>query len=390
MSAAGGATRLPAILWVLALGNLVVGTGGFMIGGIVEPLSRSLGVSVSATGQLMTVYSVANAIAAPLLVALVGRFDARTVMLGAMTLLGAANAASALAANWGELAVARVAMACGAGLFTPTAAALGVALVPPAARGRALSVIFAGIGLSYVIGLPFGAWAGQSSYGWPLAFWGVVAGALAVLALLLRAPRGVPTAPASLGGFGSLLTDRRAVLGLAITAVYFSSIFSIFSYIGAFLREYAGVPASGIAPVLIAFGIAALGGTFAGGTLADRLGPTRLLYGICAGFLLVFTLLASMPGRTGPLIAAFLCWGVIGFAFYAAQQSRLVALAPRQATAMLALNASMIYVGTGAGSAIGGAVIAAAGYRALPIASALLIAIVALLVRATERPAAAA
>ncbi|MFZ4758557.1 MAG: MFS transporter [Burkholderiaceae bacterium] len=390
MSAAGGATRLPAILWVLALGNLVVGTGGFMIGGIVEPLSRSLGVSVSATGQLMTMYSVANAIAAALLVALVGRFDARTVMLGAMILLGAANAASALAANWGELAVARVAMACGAGLFTPTAAALGVALVPPQARGRALSVIFAGIGLSYVIGLPFGAWAGQSSYGWPLAFWGVVAGALAVLVLLLRAPRGVPTAPASLGGFGSLLTDRRAVLGLAITAVYFSSIFSIFSYIGAFLREYAGVPASGIAPVLIAFGIAALGGTFAGGTLADRLGPTRLLYGICAGFLLVFTLLASMPGRTGPLIAAFLCWGVIGFAFYAAQQSRLVSLAPKQATAMLALNASMIYVGTGAGSAIGGAVIAAAGYRALPIASALLIAIVALLVRATERPAAAA
>ena len=390
MSAASAAPRLPAILWVLALGNLVVGTGGFMIGGIVEPLSRSLGVSVSATGQLMTVYSVANAIAAPLLVAMVGRFDARTVMLGAMTLLGAANAASALAANWGELAVARVAMACGAGLFTPTAAALGVALVPPQARGRALSVIFAGIGLSYVIGLPFGAWAGQSSYGWPLAFWGVVAGALAVLALLLRAPRGVPTAPASLGGFGSLLTDRRAVLGLAITAVYFSSIFSIFSYIGAFLREYAGVPASGIAPVLIAFGIAALGGTFAGGTLADRLGPTRLLYVICAGFLLVFGLLWSMPGRTAPLIAAFLCWGVIGFAFYAAQQSRLVSLAPRQATAMLALNASMIYVGTGAGSAIGGAVIASAGYRALPIASALLIAIVALLVRATERPAAAA
>jgi predicted MFS family arabinose efflux permease len=390
VSATGAAPRLPAILWVLALGNLVVGTGGFMIGGIVEPLSRSLGVSVSATGQLMTVYSVANAIAAPLLVAMVGRFDARTVMLGAMTLLGAANAASALAANWGELAVARVAMACGAGLFTPTAAALGVALVPPQARGRALSVIFAGIGLSYVIGLPFGAWAGQSSYGWPLAFWGVVAGALAVLALLLRAPRGVPTAPASLGGFGSLLTDRRAVLGLAITAVYFSSIFSIFSYIGAFLREYAGVPASGIAPVLIAFGIAALGGTFAGGTLADRLGPTRLLYVICAGFLLVFGLLWSMPGRTAPLIAAFLCWGVIGFAFYAAQQSRLVSLAPRQATAMLALNASMIYVGTGAGSAIGGAVIASAGYRALPIASALLIAIVALLVRATERPAAAA
>jgi MFS family permease len=193
------AARLPRFLWVLALGNLVVGTGGFMIGGIVEPLSRALGVSVSATGQLMTVYSAANAVAAPVLVGLAGRFDARTVLIAAMALLVAANAASALAASWGELALARVAMACGAALFTPTAAALGVALVPMSMRGRALSVSFAGIGLSYVIGVPFGAWAGLSRFGWPLAFWAVAAvGVLVALVLVARAPRGVPTAPASL------------------------------------------------------------------------------------------------------------------------------------------------------------------------------------------------
>lgn len=379
--------RLPPFLWALALGNLVVGTGGFMIGGIVEPLSRALGTSVSTTGQLMTVYSAANAVAAPLLIAVAGRFDARTVLWAAMVLLLGANVASALAATWGELALARVAMACGAGLFTPTAAALAVALVPPAMRGRALSVTFAGIGLSYVIGVPFGAWAGLSRFGWPLAFWGVAAAALAVLGLLLaRAPRGVPTAPASLSGIGVMLRDPRIVGALAITGVYFASIFSIFSYVGAFLREYAGVPAPMIAAVLAGFGVAALGGTFLGGTLADRLGPTRLMYGICAGFVLVFAAIGSMPGRTGPVVAAFLCWGVIGFAFYAAQQSRLVSMAPKQATAVLALNASMIYVGTAAGAAIGGAVIASVGYRGLPVVSALLIACVALLVRATEGP----
>ena len=356
--------RLPAFLWALALGNLVVGTGGFMIGGIVEPLSQALGTSVSTTGQLMTVYSAANAVAAPLLVAVAGRFDARTVLWAAMVLLLGANVASALAATWGELA-----------------------LVPPAMRGRALSVTFAGIGLSYVIGVPFGAWAGLSRFGWPLAFWGVAAAALAVLALLLvRAPRGVPTAPASLSGIGVMLRDPRIVGALAITGVYFASIFSIFSYVGAFLREYAGVPAPMIAAVLAGFGVAALGGTFLGGTLADRLGPTRLMYGICAGFVLVFAAIGSMPGRTGPVVAAFLCWGVIGFAFYAAQQSRLVSMAPKQATAVLALNASMIYVGTAAGAAIGGAVIASVGYRGLPVVSALLIACVALLVRATEVP----
>jgi predicted MFS family arabinose efflux permease len=383
--------RLPGVLWVLALGNLVVGTGGFMIGGIVEPLARSLGVSVSAAGQLMTVYSAANAVAAPLLVALVGRLDARTALMVSMAMLIAANAASALAASWGGLAAARIAMACGAAIYTPTAAALGVALVPPEARGRALSVTFAGIGLSYVIGVPFGAWAGLSRFGWPLAFWGVAAAGVAVLAaLVLRAPGSVPTAPASLAGIGGLLRTPRIVAALAVTATYFASIFSIFSYVGAFLREHGGVPAPAIAGVLMAFGIAALGGTFAGGVLADRIGPTRLIYAICAGFLAVFAVLATAGGHPVAIVGAFLCWGVIGFAFYAAQQSRLVALEPRQATAVLALNASMIYVGTAAGAAIGGAVIAAAGYARLPIVSALLIVTVALLVRSSDGPRAAA
>jgi predicted MFS family arabinose efflux permease len=300
--------------------------------------------------------------------------------------LVAANVASALATDWAGLAAARVAMACGAALFTPTAAALAVVLAPPAMRGRALSVTFAGIGLSYVIGMPFGAWAGISRFGWPLAFWGIAAVGLAVTALVARAPRGVPTSPSGAAGFGAVLRDRRTVLALAITAVYFASIFSIFSYVGAFLREYAGVPAPWIAAALAGFGVAALGGTFAGGALADRIGPTRMLYAICAGFVGVFAAIGAMPGRTVPLLAVFMAWGVIGFAFYASQQSRLVAMAPRQATVVLALNASMIYVGTAAGAAIGGAVIAAFGYRGLPAVAAGLIAIVAVLVRATEPP----
>ncbi|MEI7445590.1 MAG: MFS transporter, partial [Burkholderiales bacterium] len=215
-------------------------------------------------------------------------------------------------------------------------------------------------------------------------------GVAVLAALVLRAPGSVPTAPASLAGIGGLLRTPRIVAALAVTATYFASIFSIFSYVGAFLREHGGVPAPAIAGVLMAFGIAALGGTFAGGVLADRIGPTRLIYAICAGFLAVFAVLATAGGHPVAIVGAFLCWGVIGFAFYAAQQSRLVALEPRQATAVLALNASMIYVGTAAGAAIGGAVIAAAGYARLPIVSALLIVTVALLVRSSDGPRAAA
>lgn len=378
--------RLPAFLWVLALGNFVVGTGAFVIGGMIEPMSAALGLSVSATGQLTTVYALANAAATPVLLGVAGRHDARTVLLFAMTLLALASAGSALAAGWGELALARVLTACGAGLFTPTAAVFGVALAPPAARGRALSVTFSGVGLSYIVGMPFGAWASFSSFGWPLAFWGIAGAAALVTGLLWRAPRGVGTSPASMAGYLGVLRDRRAMLSLAISALYFASIFCIFSYVGGFLNDYVGVPAAQLVPVLAAFGVAALVGTFAGGALADRFGPTRMLYAICAGFVAVFAAVWAMPGRTGPLLAVFLLWGTIGFAFYAAQQSRLVAIAPRQATVMLALNATMLYLGTAAGAAMGGAVIASIGYRGLPVMAAVLIAGVALLVRLTEPP----
>lgn len=369
---------------MLALGNLVVGTGAFLIGGIVEPLARSLGVSVSTAGQLMTVYSAANAIAAPLLLAAFGRATARRLLVGAMTVLVVSAIGSALATSWGALAVARVAMACGAGLFAPTAAAYAVSLVPLSMRGRALSVAFSGIGLSYVVGVPFGAWAGVSRFGWPLAFWAVAAAGIAVTVLLARAPAAAAAEPASLRGYARALTRRRTALALAVTAAYFAAIFSIFSYVGAFLTHYAGVAPGSVAAVLAAFGVAALAGTFVGGHLADRIGPTRMLYAICAGFLLVFAAMWALPGRTVALVALLPCWGVIGFAFYAAQQVRLVAVAPTQAPVMFALNSTMLYFGTAAGAAIGGAVIASFGYRGLPLASAALIGIVALLVRASE------
>jgi DHA1 family inner membrane transport protein len=355
-----------------------------VIGGIVEPLARSLGVSVSAAGQLMTVYSAANAIAAPLLLAALGRATARRLMVGAMLALVVSSVASALSTSWGALALARVAMACGAGLFAPTAAAYVVSLVPASMRGRALSVGFSGIGLSYIVGVPFGAWAGVSRFGWPLAFWAVAVAGLAVAVLLARAPAAGAAEPPSLAGYARALSQRRTGLALAVTAAYFSAIFSIFGYVGAFLTNYAGVAPGGVAAVLAAFGVAALAGTFVGGHLADRIGPTRMLYAICAGFLLVFAAMWSMPGRTTALVVLLPCWGLIGFAFYSAQQVRLVAVAPTQAPVMFALNSTMLYLGTAAGAAIGGAVIASFGYRGLPVASAALILLVALLVRASE------
>ncbi len=383
MTAPAAGARLPAFLWLVALGNLVVGTGGFVIGGMIEPLSRSLGLSVAAAGQLMTVYAIANAIGAPMLIALTSRYEARRVLPLALVALGLTNALSALATSFGELAAARVLMALAAGVFTATGSAMAVALVAPAQRGRAISVVFSGISLAYIVGVPLGTWAAYR-HGWQVAFWVVAATALALTPVLLKLRPGAGVVASQPANFRRVLRNPRLVLALSITVTYAASVFTIFSYIGAFLRGYADLSPAQVSTTLTGFGVAALAGNFVGGWGTDRLGATRMLYAVCVAFAAIFAALWALPGASGPLVAITLFWGTVGFAFMSAQTTRLVAMSPQDAPALMSLNSATISGGTALGAAIGGAVIAVWGYRGLPVTCAALVAVIALLVRVTE------
>jgi predicted MFS family arabinose efflux permease len=181
-----------------------------------------------------------------------------------------------------------------------------------------------------------------------------------------------------------VLRNPRLVLALSITVTYAASVFTIFSYIGAFLRGYADLSPAQVSATLTGFGVAALAGTFLGGWGTDRLGATRMLYAVCVAFAAIFGAIWALPGASGPLVAITLFWGTVGFAFMPAQTTRLVAMSPQDAPALMSLSSATISGGTALGAAIGGAVIAVWGYRGLPVACAALVAAVALLVRATE------
>ena len=141
-----------------------------MLASIVEPLARDLGVSVAAAGQATTAYAVGTALLAPMLLLATGRWPRKRVLLLALGLFTLGNALSALSNHLALLLLARMLMGAGA-VFVAVAAGIAVALVAPARRGQALSLVFLGMSLSYVVGVPVGSWLGLK-FGWSTPVWG--------------------------------------------------------------------------------------------------------------------------------------------------------------------------------------------------------------------------
>ncbi len=352
---------MPSIIWLFSLINLLLGSAAFVIGGIVGPLSRDLNVSVAAAGQAMTAYALATALLSPFVMLLLGSWRRKQAMLAALGLLAAGNAVCALAPSVGTLYAGRIIMGLGA-VFTPLAAGIVVSMVAPAQRGRALSMVFLGVSLSYVVGVPLGAWLADA-YGWrvPIMVMGVAL-LIGLLALWVLVPNDLAAPGASFAGSGALLARRDVLSVLLTTALYFVAIFNVFSFVGPVLQALVPMERSLQALTLALFGMAGVVGTLVGGWANDRFGAKRTM---TVGLLGLGGAMAMLPFTAGSwvmLVAVLFVWGSAGFALMAPQQSRLVALSPSHAPLLLSLNTSMLYLGTALGAAVGGA---AAGYLGL-------------------------
>jgi len=292
---------MPAILYLLAACNLVIGTGAFGLAGILQPVSVAMDVSVAAVGQSMTVYAFATALLAPLLLLATGRWPRKAVLLLGLALFAAGTLVCALSTGLGGLLLGRVLMGAGA-VFTPVAAGIAVALVPPERRGKALSLTFLGMSMSYVVGLPLTAWLGLQ-YGWRWPLFGVVGAALLALALVATTvPRHINAPGASFAGLGATLRNPEVVRTLVLTLLYFSAIFTVFAYIGPVLLALNPAQGSLLSLTLMLFGFAGMAGTLSGGWASDRFGARPTLKLQLAGFaaaMLLIPLTAGQLGRHG-------------------------------------------------------------------------------------------
>jgi len=355
---------VPPLLYLLAACNLVIGTGAFSLAGILQPVAQSLQVSVGAAGQSMTVYAMASALLAPMLLMGTGRWQRRSALQLALVLFAGGLLVCAWAPDLQTLLLGRVLMGVGA-VFTPIAASIAVAIVEPALRGKALSVTFLGMSLSYVIGLPLGAWLGLR-FGWRMPTLAIAICALLMLALVShRMPRHVDAPGATFNGLGEVLRQGEVLRSLGLTLLYFSAIFTVFSYSGPVLQALNPMSPEMLSLTLMFFGLAGVTGTLTGGWANDRFGAMRTLRCQLAVLSLMMLLVPLTAGSYLAMVAVFMAWGTAGFGMMAPTQARLAGVSMRQAPVLFSLNTSMLYFGTALGAALGGAASASLGFARL-------------------------
>jgi predicted MFS family arabinose efflux permease len=371
-----------ARLWPLATGTFAIGFGSYVMAGLVPTVSADLGISVSQVGTLVSVYGFTYAISTPLLTLLVRHVPRQVLMGTALALFALAAVGTALATTPTAVAVLRALSAVAAGGFTPTATVLAARLAPPGGSGRAVATVFGGLTTATVLGAPAGNLLGPL-----LGYRGVYAlvAGLAVVALvsvltLVRAGAGagadVPRGAHPEGGSGgSGPGPGRAAVGLVAVALAVSSLetagaMMVQTYASPLLTETAGIAGVLLSGVLLAYGVAGVAGNVAGGWLADRYGPGRSITIALTASTLALVLLAPAAASPVAVVAVFSLWGFAAWAMNSPLQNVLLSLSGRHGQLVVALNSSVISLGTGIGALLGGWVIGGPGYGALGIVAA--------------------
>jgi predicted MFS family arabinose efflux permease len=345
-------------IFLLVLGTFAIGTECYVIAGLLPYISRDLGVSLSAAGQLVTAFSLAYAFGSPVLTTLTGRADKRRVLAGfagSLLLFAAGNFVCGTASTYGVLLAGRIVTAVGAGLFAPAANYTAAALAAPDKRGRAIAVVLGGLTVALVFGVPLGTW--MASIGdWRTTF--QIVGAASVLAAaLIRGflPKVASSTPVSLGDRIRCLKRPLILTALLTTLAWGIGIFVAYTYVSDIFAGL-GAAAPTIPLMLFIAGIASCFGVGIGGYAADRFGSAKtIVFALCC---LIAALLSLSVFRSVALdIAAMAVWGFSGYTFNPAQQHRLIELSGKDAGIVLSLHNAFIYLGSALGSLIGGLVL---------------------------------
>jgi predicted MFS family arabinose efflux permease len=379
--------RAGAALYALALANFAVGTAFLIIAGVLDLIARDTAVDVPVAGQLISVYALAYAVGSPMLVALTGQLNRRALMLAGLTLLAAGSALGAWAPSFAPVMCSRVIVAAGAGMVTPTASAVAAHLSSPERRGRAIALVFGGLTVAQVIGVPVGTYIGHHA-GWRASMWCVVLlAALALLAVVRFVPREVHIPAPSLGHWLELARNGRLRALLAVTAMVIGAQFVPFTFIAPYLSHYLGGGGATVTALLFWFGLAAFAGNLATGRLIDHIGARRTVQWLLAAVIGALAALPAMQLGIAAALGALAVWGASGYGFNPAQQVRIIEAAPMAANVALALNASALYAGQAFGAMIGGVVLAHAGFASLGAVGAAIVAAALVIVVLSGRAA---
>ncbi|MDH6216557.1 MFS transporter [Streptomyces pseudovenezuelae] len=262
---------MPLALLALAVGAFGIGTTEFVMMGLLPDVADDLHVSIPTAGHLVSAYALGVVIGAPLLAAVTARMSRRKVLIGLMLLFIAGNTLSAFAPDYDWLLAARFLSGLPHGAFFGVGAVVATGLAAPERKARAVSLMFLGLTIANIAGVPVATLMGQH-LGWRSTFLGVsVIGVLAVVSLALLVPRdGTHESSAGLRGEMAALRSLPVWLALGTTVAGFGALFAAYSYITPMLTDAAGYADSSVTLLLALFGVGATAGNLLGGRLADR------------------------------------------------------------------------------------------------------------------------
>jgi MFS transporter, DHA1 family, inner membrane transport protein len=355
-------------LMALAIAAFGIGTSEFIIMGLLPNLATDFQVSIPKAGVLVTGYALSVTIGAPIVAIATARLERKLALLLLMGVFTLGNLACAIAPTYNLLFAARVLTALCHGAFFGIGSVVASNLVPRNQRAQAIALMFSGLTLANVLGVPAGTALGQA-FGWRSAFWAIVPiGVVAAAAVFFL----VPSQAAGTGGLlheFRVLRKPQVLLVLAMSILTSASLFCVFTYIAPMLLAVTRVSPHAVTLTLLLFGVGITIGNLLGGTLSDWR-PMAFLIGALITLIASLIALYYAEPYTIPAVIMILIWGAVQFAAGAPLQSRIVEQAAAAPNLASTLNQGAFNFGNATGASLGGMMLTAGfTYRQLPLAS---------------------
>ncbi|MDN2671042.1 MULTISPECIES: MFS transporter [unclassified Janthinobacterium] len=352
---------MPIALLALTLSAFAIGTTEFVIVGLLPTIAADLGVNLPSAGLLVSLYALGVAVGAPVLTALTGKIPRKTLLLSLMVLFTLGNLLAWKSPGYETLVIARILTGLAHGVFFSIGSTIATSLVPKDKAASAIAIMFTGLTVALVTGVPLGTFIGQH-FGWRETFLAVSAlGLIAFVGSLLYVPSTIKhSKPASLLQQVQVLGQPRLLLVYAMTAVGYGGSFIAFTYLAPILQQVSGFSAGAVGVVMLVYGVSVAFGNIWGGKLADKKGPVsalKLIFLLLAAVLLLLTFTAPHPVL---VVITVLLWGAVAFGNVAGLQVYVVQQAehftPRAVDVASGLNIAAFNLGI-AGGAWGGGLI---------------------------------
>jgi MFS transporter, DHA1 family, inner membrane transport protein len=352
-------------LMALAISAFGIGTTEFVPVGLLSSLAENLNISISLAGLLISGYAMGVAIGAPILTALTNKMNRKTLLMLLMIVFIVGNSVAALSTSFVLLLVARFITAFSHGVFFSIGSTIAADLVPKNKRASAIALMFTGLTVATVTGVPLGTFIGQA-FGWRATFWAIaMLGVIAIIASAILVPKNLKQVPPSkLSDNFKILTNRPLLLAFAITALGYGGTFVAFTYLAPILKDITGFAPGAVSIILLVYGVAVAIGNTIGGKAANK-NPLKALFWMFLIQAIVLVILTfTAPFKVVGIITIFFL-GLLAFMNVPGLQIYVVKLAekyvPSAVDVASALNIAAFNVGIAIGAFVGGLIVDSIG-----------------------------